>query len=825
LYCLILIVLASAQVNPLYGQLASEGGPGDTPAAGDGQATSAKQSAPPPQNPAAQPEPPPAIPMHTLSIGDWNAQYWTQSVDHHILRLVGRPGLPAELEDNHLLFRADEMEYNQDTGDVMAKGNVFYHNFDRNVRIWCSRLEYNTDEETGKFYDVVGESHPHIIAKPGMLTTSNPFHFEGKWAERIGEKYILYHGFITNCKMPKPWWRLRGNRFDIIPGEKATGHNSKFILRSIPLLYLPFFYHSLEREPRKSGFLLPMPGNSSRRGFELTGGYFWAINRSYDVTYRFQYYPSRGLVSHVDFRGKPREGTDYDVILFGANDKGVTDPGCPPGQTCPPLKYSGASILGVGKSDLGNGWTAHAAVNYLSSFRFRQEWSESYSEITGSEIHSVGFINKDWSTYTIDAIFARLQNYQSSEIQVRDPVTNALSYETNAVTIRKLPEVEFTGRDRQFLSWLPVWFSFESAAGLLYREQPVFNGATVVGKYQTSELMNRSSLAPHVTTRFNFLGIHLVPSFGIQETYYGQSQTPYQDRFTVIDTKLVRSSRDFSLDIILPSLGRVFDKKTIFGDKLKHVIEPRATYQYVTGIGSDYARFIRFDETDIKSNTNELLLGLTNRIYAKRGDSVQEIFTWELFQKRYFDPTFGGALVPGERNVFTATADLTAYAFLVGPRSTSPVVSVLRASPIRGLAVQWETDYDHRLHRIVDSTVSVEYRYSKFFVSAGENQIHTDPALTAPLSPIANQFHFRGGFGDYNRRGFSAGFEAIYDYTQHVLQYTTSQVTYNTDCCGFSVQLHTFNVGSRVETLPRFAFTIANIATPFGNLRKQDRMF
>ena len=78
-----------------------------------------------------------------------------------------------------------------------------------------------------------------------------------------------------------------------------------------------------------------------------------------------------------------------------------------------------------------------------------------------------------------------------------------------------------------------------------------------------------------------------------------------------------------------------------------------------------------------------LLLSIANRIYAKRGNSVEEIFSWELFQKRYFDPTFGGALIPGQRNVIAPTADLTAYAFLVGPRSTSPVVSVLRMSPIR----------------------------------------------------------------------------------------------------------------------------------------------
>ena len=126
----------------------------------------------------------------------------------------------------------------------------------------------------------------------------------------------------------------------------------------------------------------------------------------------------------------------------------------------------------------------------------------------------------------------------------------------------------------------------------------------------------------------------------------------------------------------MPSLERIFNKKTFLGDKLKHVIEPRVTYHYVTGIGSDFDRFIRFDENECWPTPTNSRFSLTNRIYAKRGDNVVEIFTWELMQKRYFDPTFGGALIAGQRNVFDATADITAYAFLAGPRTYSPVASI-----------------------------------------------------------------------------------------------------------------------------------------------------
>ena len=125
------------------------------------------------------------------------------------------------------------------------------------------------------------------------------------------------------------------------------------------------------------------------------------------------------------------------------------------------------------------------------------------------------------------------------------------------------------------------------------------DNTVLLDTFQTGQFMNRVDIAPHLTSAFHWAGIHIVPSFGIHETYYGEAQAPYQDRYRVVGTNIVRSARDFSVDVLFPSLARVFNKKTVFGDKLKHVIEPRATYRYVTGIGSEFTRFIRFDETDL----------------------------------------------------------------------------------------------------------------------------------------------------------------------------------------------------------------------------------
>ncbi|MBZ5585694.1 MAG: LPS assembly protein LptD [Acidobacteriia bacterium] len=760
------------------------------------------------QTPAKVEPPPPA----SIPKGKWDIGALRQEKAGPVQKLHSTPEgggeipFQAWIENSRMVFRADEVVYNQDTGDIEASGHVYFHDFVEKQEMWCDRLEYNTDEERGKFYNVRGQAVPRIVARPGVLPSASPFYFQGRWAERDG--------------MPAPWWRLRGPKFVISPGKKAAAYRTVFLLRGVPLFYTPFFYHSLEKEPRKSGFLLPNIGNSSQRGLLIGLGYYWAINQSYDATYRVMDYTSRGFAHHLDLRGKPRPGTDFYAILYGVQDRGR--PGSNPAD-----KYGGLSLYATGKSDLGGGWTAHADVNYITSFRFRQEWTQSYNELIGSEINSVGFVNKNFSTYTFDGVFSRLENFQTAEVAIPPGSTN---YVPNVVSIRKLPEAQLSGRDRRIWSKLPVWLSFDSSAGLLYRSQPIFNAdrSELLDHFQTGPAMERVSIAPRVIAPVRLGYIHLIPSFGFQETYYSEGQTPYQDWYRPTGTNIVRNAREFALEIVFPSLARVYRKKTFLGDRLKHVIQPRATYRYVTGIGENFNDFIRFDETDLLSNTNELLFSLTNRIYAKRGDSVQEVFTWTLMQKRYFDPTFGGALLPGQRNVFESTAELAAYAFVVGPRGASPVISSLRISPVGGIGVRWQADYDPRMHGIVDSQFEIEYRWQPggsgsgptYFASARNIAVHVDPILASPQ----NQYGFRAGWGDANRRGFNAVIDGVYDYRNHFLARATVTTSYNTDCCGLSFQYNRFNTGLRDDWQYRVAFAIANVGS-FGTLRKQDRMF
>ena len=689
-------------------------------------------------------------------------------------------------------LKADEIDYNDDTGDAEARGHVHFENFETGEKLDCDHAEYNTDEKTGKFYDVSGSSPSRIQARPGLLTTNNPFYFQGQWAERLKDHYILYDGFITDCLIPRPWWILKGPKFIVVPGDHAIAQRAWFRLRGVPIFYMPAFYKSLKKEPRRSGFLVPNIGNSSARGKMIGFGYYWAINRSYDLSYRAQYFTTTGFAHQIDFRGQVNRTTGYDFTFYGLQDTRGLVP-----------SDSGALITIHAHSNLGDGWKANGELNYLTSFAFRQQFTESFNEAVSSETHSVGYVTKHWSDYGINIVAQRNVNFQSTA-------------PGDAISTRKLPELQFSGRDHEVdVSTQPFWISFDSSAGLERRSQPLF---------QTRQFVSRVDLAPHVTTAFRWKGIELIPSLGVRETFYDSSldfpaaAAPGGSDSPVLGRNLLRSSRDVTVDVLLTPLERVFDAPAWMGDKVKHVVEPRITYKYVTGV-ENFDQIIRFDEADLLTDTNQVEFSLTNRLLAKdKNGTVTDFITWQLFYDRYLDPTFGGAVVAGQKNVIESSIDLTGYAFLDGPRHQSPVVSALRLQSRVGL--EWRADYDPARQRLADSSVTVDGRIHDYFWSIG----HTDLSTSSVLAPAANQLRATLGYGNNNRRGWNYGFSGFYDYLKSVLQYAQTQVTYNTDCCGFSFQYRRFNLGTRDDTQFLVAFAISNIGT-FGTLKRQERIF
>ncbi len=704
-----------------------------------------------------------------------------QESDGKLLHLRGN----ARVETADDLLTADEIDYNQMTHEAEARGHVHLESFSHGQKMDCDRATYNTETRSGMFYNVRGTSPARVESRPGLLTTQNPFYFSGEWAEKNGDRYTLHNGFLTDCLIPAPWWRLKGPTFDVIPEDRAISKGSWFYVKEVPIFYTPYFYKSLKKQPRRSGFLTPNIGNSSLRGKTVGVGYFWAINRSYDLTYHGLFYSQTGFGHQAEFRGVVNDQTSFDASVYGIASSDA-NPNAP----------SGMVLSIAGKSDLGKGWQARGDLRYLSSFVFRQQFTQSFDEAVSSETHSVGYITRHWSDFGVAFVAQRNVNFQSTT-------------PNDEIILRKLPEANFTTRERA-IGTLPVWVSLDSSYGLQGRTQPEF---------QTRRFVQRLSFEPRVMTAVHWSGFDLAPSFGIHEIVYDSSI----GNSLVTGDNIVHFARDVELDVSAPPLSRIFEAPKWMGrgkgTRVKHVIEPRATYRYVTGI-EDFNQVVRFDDIDIISNTHEVEFSLTNRLLAKDSNgTVSEILSWQLWYKRYLDPTFGGAVVPGQPNVLMSTVDLTGLPFVTGPRHQSPIVSVLRYQS--NVNLEWRMDYDPVNRGIIDSGINMDRRIKQLFLSVGDYLLQSNPVLRLPGS---NQLRGQITYGGDNRRGWNYGFSAFYDYRKGIMQFAQSQITYNTDCCGVSVQYRRFSFGTRNENQFRVAFAVSNIGS-VGTLRKQDRIF
>jgi LPS-assembly protein len=154
---------------------------------------------------------------------------------------------------------------------------------------------------------------------------------------------------------------------------------------------------------------------------------------------------------------------------------------------------------------------------------------------------------------------------------------------------------------------LPLWFSFDTSFGLYHRSQSTA-ADNLSSYYQTTQFTPRGDLEPAVSSSFHWQGFSIVPTFTMHETFYGQHLI---DTNTIVSAALNRTAPEMNIDFVIPPIERVYNRKTFLGEKLKHVIEPRLGYDYVTGVNS-FLNTLRFDQTDLLADTNEVTLGLTH---------------------------------------------------------------------------------------------------------------------------------------------------------------------------------------------------------------------
>lgn len=773
-----------------------------------------------------------------------------------------RPSMNVPLGRNEVLIRADEQEkvgdiyhvrghveirfgidvlhadratYDSTTGQLTAVGHVVFDSSRHNEHIVGTRATYDVSRDTGVFYDAVGSTGVKVKNKNMFLTSSSPFFFSGKVVDKLGpDLYRVNDGYVTSCRLPNPKWMFDSEVATVEVGGDAVMHDATLKIHGIPVFYFPKVTHPADAFGRQSGFLIPEIGDSTSRGFIFGDAYYWAINRSMDATIGGYIYGSRGPAEFDSFRAL---GSSYIVQaqFFAVQDiKGYPNPPAK-GQN-----QGGQELRLNAFKQFADGFRGVLSVDYLSQYIFRLGFGLAYSENINSEVRSSGFLMKSWDGFGLGFLASSYQNYPTYQ-------------NGDYIQIVHAPSLELATVERPFDRSSFV-YAYDADVGGVSRNEPGFETAPIVG---------RADVPAYVAWPKLFKGWTLRPEAGARETYYTErlEAVPNSVMGEAVHDAINRNVANASFEMRPPTVGKIFNQKP-FGRVLKHTVEAYGIYRYQTGI-DNFSQIIRFDERDILVNTNEVEYGIINRLYVKKASQITpctkqklaaaaaknmvatgkkkaencqqdplpsgNVITWKLAQKYYGNPTFGGALVPGQRNVFDSTIDLTGIAFLTEPRSLSPIISRLNVQS-GNVDFQWAVDYDTVLGHMNSSMIFAGYRWGNWYLNGGQTYINApgEAVVTstgAATPSIFNQWRVGTIYGNLNRPGFNAGFTVGVDSQFSYLQNVTMQTNYNWDCCGIAFEYTRWTFpGINQENSYRFTFSLANVGS-FGNFKRLYRLY
>ena len=778
-------------------------------------------------NPLAQenllPPPKPKVPISNSEDLDIEANTQTVTGAENARIVTYEGNVDAKLGIYRL--QADKVTVYEAENRAVAEGSVvFDQGFDQ--RITGSRGEFNYRTKLGFFENSTGFTN--------QTADGTIIYFTADRVERTSlTTIVVKNAVVTACgddNVPK--WSFEMKEVEIETGDRVRMKRPTFKVKGIPIIPLPYASISIKREDRASGFLTPTFGGGGDKGFRISNAYYQTLGRSADITIRSDIFTGRGLGFGFDVRTRANERSYLNFGFYGVQDrifggKGKDKP-----------DQGGTQFYADGVQYFPNGFVAAADVRITSNIAFRQVFSDRVQQIISPLEVSQVFINKSWDNYSLDFL-ARSQVVTLPGVRI---------------STRNLPSVSFEKRPSplSFFKDLPVYFSFRSSLeGVSRRESidPNFQFPTPIDVLRSPALGQRLDFNPQVEVPFNYQGWTLTAAAGLRTTYYSNSQLP--ETRQVLGKDFVRGYGELEFDLRPPALARNFyAKDNLF--KFRHVIEPYLTYRLRKGVGDDFRRIILFDYSDTVTDTNEIEFGVTNRFYTRRYTEIPtegvsraellraaqnkenplsiqpyELFTVTVRGKYFADPTFGGALVPGQRNQFQSITDLTAFTYGGVPRRFSPVNVDVTYRPRRTIYANSRLDLgvQNLDLRNISATLGYDTRFLKIFQTFYYTKaVELVPSLRRYADPFGREAGTTRGsqwspsfFAGNRERGYFGGASVFFDFQnprtnrQSPLVSSTFTLGYAYDCCAVTLQYSSFNVGLRNENRVLFSFRLNGI--------------
>lgn len=448
---------------------------------------------------------------------------------------------------------ADSIVFDQHSRTLDAHGNCLYVTSE--VVIHGEEMHFNLDTRTGT-----------IVS--GWVSNDR-FTLGGERLNKLGDGRFQTHlGQYSTCKDCAKSWTLQAEDVDMQFEGYAYLSNVTVKVKDAPGLWLPYLILPMKSH-RQSGFLFPIFSVSQQNGFAFVQPFFWAINRSADMTLGLGEYTARGTRATWEARYalSPRSGGKFNYYFL--RDKTFIDP-----------------ILNPKGNTIRWAFEANQTQELPFGIEAKLHWvdfSDHYYPIFIGDVPSNGerdmlstaslsYSSSDLSAYVVGKhIRNLLDTHPDPDLGVRrfDPTT-----------VQLLPGAEVTTNDQllwegAFTTGLTLGISnFTRKAGSFDPDTLTLSGTSTVFRPDVDVLREatRVSVTPTIYTALRPWGLaSLTPSMKYFGTYYS---------FHSITQNFYQSYVLFQTDLST-HLERIYETSDPDRPLVKHLIRPFLTYSLI----------------------------------------------------------------------------------------------------------------------------------------------------------------------------------------------------------------------------------------------------
>lgn len=421
--------------------------------------------------------------------------------------------------------------------------------------------------------------------------------FEGQ------DKKRLISARYTTCEAGVDDWYIKSKEITLDDyTQSGTAKNAYVEFKGVPILYSPWLSFSFNNE-RKSGFLAPSVGTTSRSGFETLVPYYINIAPDMDATVATRYLSKRGLQLQGEFR------------YLNEN-------------------YSGINSLEYLDNDSLSGNRRYYA-NFAHTHQITDRWSAGYNieKVSDNEYFS------EMSTRIVST--SRVNLPQQGRV---DYVGDVWRFNGLVQKYQTLDEINYPYQRLPQLT-LTADKDWDYASTQLYSEYTNFARNDNAPVAVTG---SRLTLYPSISVPFTQSYGFITPKFGVHSTSYRLSDNNFNiNGTTVSNNAATRTLPIFSLDS-----GLYFERDTkVVKNRYTQTLEPRMFYVYIPHKEQDLLPVFdsaladlnltslftenQFTGNDRVNNANQLSLAVTTRMIDQ--DTGIERFAATIGQRYYFD--------------------------------------------------------------------------------------------------------------------------------------------------------------------------------------------